>query len=143
MGRYNFSFLLMGIIFLVVFVGLTFAVFDLHRLFFIGELIVLGILILGAIIGMVALYYDKSWGWSWLAVVSLAALADLLALYLITKSKGFAFMPTVIASILALLVSLFNLGGDDEPEMGSEQKPLQAPEKPEQPAKRGRKGRKK
>lgn len=143
MGRYNFSFLLMSIIFLIIFVGLTFTIFDLHRLFFIGEVIILGILVLSGIIGMVAIYYDKSWGWSWLAVASLVVLADLLALYLITKSKGFAFMPTVIASILALLVSLFNLAGDDESEVNSEQKPLKAPEKPEQPAKRGRKGRRK
>lgn len=141
MGRYNFSFLLMSIVFLVVFAGLTFTVFDLHRLFFIGEIIILGILLLSAIIGMAAVYYDKSWGWSWLAAVSLAALADLLAVYLITRSKGFAFMPVVAASILSLLVSLFNLGGD-EPDEPAETKPLAAPEKPEQPAKRGRKRKK-
>lgn len=133
----------MSIVFLVVFAGLAFTIFDLHRLFFIGEVIIFGILIASAIIGMTAVYYDKSWGWSWLAVTSLIVLADLLAVYLITRSKGFAFMPAVIASILSLLVSLFSLGGDDQANDAAESNSIAAPEKPEQPAKRGRRSRKK
>ncbi|MBI2107658.1 hypothetical protein HYT54_00885, partial [Candidatus Woesearchaeota archaeon] len=67
MGRYNFSFLLISIILLVSLVGMTFIVFDLHRIFFAVEFILLAVFILLAAIGVTALYFDKSWGWTWLA----------------------------------------------------------------------------
>ncbi len=143
MGKYNFSFLLTSIVFLVAFVGLTFIIFDLHRYFFIGEFILLAAFILAALIGMAAVYFDKSWGWTWLAVLSVLALIDILFIYMMTKTKSFALTPAVVASVITLVISLFSLGGDDEEEIEAvEARPIGAEEKEEKKsARRGRKGK--
>ncbi|MBI2661160.1 hypothetical protein HYX09_02720 [Candidatus Woesearchaeota archaeon] len=120
---------------------MTFIVFDLHRIFFAVEFILLAVFILLAAIGVTALYFDKSWGWTWLAVCSVLMLADLLIVYLITRSKNVALMPAAVSLALSFIVSMFSVGDDDAPaDAGQAPVEMQKPEAPKRP---GRKRQKK
>ena len=116
MGKFNFSFLLMNIVLLIMFIGLTFIVFDLHRFFFVAELVALGVFLLATLIGMTAVYNDKSWGWVWLSIVSVLVLIDLLLIFLVSKTKSFALTPTVVTAIIGFIVSLISTGEDESEE---------------------------
>jgi len=110
----KFSFLILDIILLIVFVGFIRIIFDMHRFFFIAEFLFLGALMLVALISIVSIYNDIKFGWTLLSFVFTLILVDLLVIYLLKSPKTFLFMPTAITALIGFIISAAHIKGPEK-----------------------------
>jgi len=121
----------MNIILLIVFLGLVNIIFNLHRIFFVVELILLLILAFFALIAMIAVYTSARWGWIFLFYILGLALVDLLFIYYVEGKPEFFFSVAIFA-LMGFLISVGNIKkkeeeeefeASEEPEVSKEFKP--------------------
>jgi|OM-RGC.v1.019141901 hypothetical protein len=112
----KFTFLVVDLILLIMFVGFINIIFDLNRLLFIGEFLILGVLMLIALISMVSVYNDIRFGWSLLSFVFALVLIDLFFIYLIKSPSSNLFLITGILGLVGFIISITNTQASEEVE---------------------------
>jgi len=127
----NNSFLIMDIMSLIIVLGFILVVFDLGGIFFIGEFILLCLLILTMVISLILIFNDVKFGWGMLAVLLFLMLLDLLLIYVRTSEIGINFLITLFMAAIAFVIALVNSGKkkkneelpEEEPSVSTEFKP--------------------
>lgn len=115
MEKPGISFFAISFVLLFAVIGLIFAVFELHRLVFVLELMILLAFIFLFAAALFAVYRNKKFGWTMIGAALILLLLDALFIYLITKTFETAHMTIVFFSVIGLLVALLNLMADKKP----------------------------
>jgi hypothetical protein len=108
MGESKLNFFVVDIIMLIVFLSLINMVFNLKRLFFVFEVIVLLVIGFFTIISMIAVYNNARWGWTFLSYIFGIILLNMLFIYYIAGRPDFFFI-SAITALVGLLVSAINI----------------------------------
>ena len=114
MAGSRFSFFIMNIVLLVVFLGLINAIFDLHRLLFYAEFILLGVLMLAALIAVALIYSELRFGWTLMSFVFVIILIDLFFIYLVGAPNLNLLLQMGIVSLVGFVISLANMQAPEE-----------------------------
>ncbi len=114
MGEARFSFFVIDIILLIVFLGLIMMIFRLRGIGFILELLALLIMIFIAFIALIPAYSGSKGGWGFLTGVFVLVLLNLLVLYLRTAMSGRVFLITLFFAAIGFVVSVANIKEDEE-----------------------------
>ena len=110
MGDKNIiNFLVMDIILATVFIGMLLLVFEFHRFFLAGELIILAALILIDAIALIAVFNGIRWGYAILSLSFAVLLIDLLVIYFLTRAIETTFFITMVISAIGFIVSVINI----------------------------------
>ena len=112
MERPSISFFAMNFILLFVVVGFILVVFDLSRLMFVFELVLLLSFMFFLAFAVFIIYQNKSGGWGIIAVVLILLLIDSFIVFLLTNRLGIAFIATIFFSVIGLVVALVNFVKD-------------------------------
>lgn len=111
MGDKNIiSFIVMDIILAIVFIGLILLIFELHRFFLIGEVIILAILVIISFVSLIAVFNGIKWGWAILSLSFAIILIDLLIIYFATRTIGTTFFITMVLTAIGFILSVINIG---------------------------------
>lgn len=111
MEKPNISFFAMCFILLFAAIGLILAVFDLHRLAFVFELMLLLTFIFLLAFAMFMAYHNKKFGWTLIGATLAALLADTFFIVILTGSFETAHATTIFFSFIGLVVALLNFRG--------------------------------
>jgi hypothetical protein len=95
---------------LITSLGLISMIFDLHRYAFYGEMIILFILFVVAILFSLTINSNMRWGWILSTVFFAIAFIDMLFVYVIRVSEIEFFMPLIVAALAGFFISLFSIG---------------------------------
>lgn len=117
-GKGIINFVLMDIILAIVFIGLILSIFELHRFFLIGEVIILAILLIISFISLVAILNGIRWGWGILSLSFAIILIDLLGIYFVTRVINTTFFITMVLSAIGFILAVISIGKKktEEPE---------------------------
>ncbi len=117
-GNKNFgAFAIMDLIFLVVFVGLVLLVFDLTKISFILEVVLILALLLIVIVALVGVYNNLRWGYVLSSLLFAVILVDLLLVHFRNPAIGLAFFITTVMSAVGFIISIVGIKEDEiEPE---------------------------
>lgn len=116
MGEAKFSFFIIDVILLVVFLGLTRIIFNLSGKGFLLELLALLILIFISFIALIPAYSGSKSGWGFLTGVFVLVLLNLLVLYIRTGMSGKLYLGTLFFAALGFVISVVNIKEDEEDE---------------------------
>jgi len=112
MGENKLSFILVNIFYLVIFLSLIELTFSLHRFFFVGQFILLLILLLAAFISLLLIYSDIKAGWTISFVSLLIITIDMLSIYY-NKGGSTLFYWALGAAAIALIISMIKFNQKD------------------------------
>jgi len=122
MGESKFSFFIIDLILLVVFLGLGRIIFRFTGTKFILELLAVIILLLVAFIALMPAYSGSRGGWGFLTGVFMLILLNLLIIYLRTNMGGRVFLLTLFFSALGFVISVANIRKEEEYQPREEEK---------------------
>ncbi len=114
MGNGKFSFLVMSITLLIIFIGFIDVVFDLRGFLFITEFLFLGILMFFTLISMVLIYNDAKFGWTLMTFILAFILIDFLFIYLFKLSQSSLLLLTAVVGLVGFIISVVNIKGPEE-----------------------------
>ena len=109
MTHSRFISFVMYVILLIVFLGLINMIFNLHRFAFIGQFLILLVLLLVAIISAIGINNNFSWAWKLLSLLFVIVFLDLFFVYAISTPKPDLFLPYVVTSVVGFFIALFNV----------------------------------
>ncbi|MBI2208058.1 hypothetical protein HYU50_01030 [Candidatus Woesearchaeota archaeon] len=99
---------------LIVLLGLINMTFNLHRFAFIGEFLILLVLMLIALIVVVGMRNEFAWSWKLLKVFFALAFLDMLLVYLLSPSMPGMFLAFLFAAVAGFFIALFNVSPKKE-----------------------------
>lgn len=108
MEKPSIMFFAMCFILLFAAIGLILAVFDLHGLAFVFELVLLLVFISILAFAMLMVYHGKKFGWTVLGAALAALLADTFFIVLLTGLFEAAHATSIFFSVIGLAVALLN-----------------------------------
>ena len=111
MEKPSISFFVTGFILLFALISFILVVFDLHRLAFVFELMLLLIFIFLLAFAMFVVYHNKKWGWTILGATLIILLLNLFFVFLLTRTFETIHITTMLFSVAGLVVALLNLRG--------------------------------
>lgn len=121
MEKLNISFFAMNFILLFAAIGFILAAFELHRLAFVFELMVLLVFLFISIFAMFVIYHNKKWGWTILGAALILLMINLFFIFLFTGIFETAHFTTLFFSVIGLAIALLNLRGAQEYEASEEE----------------------
>ncbi len=107
MGSSGFTKFVMYVILLITFLGLINMIFNLHRLAFYLEFLILLGLVLVAIISAIGINNNFRWAWILLTLFFVFVFLDMLLIYAISTPQ--LFLPLIIITIVGFFISLFSI----------------------------------
>ncbi|MBW2989937.1 hypothetical protein KY358_06500 [Candidatus Woesearchaeota archaeon] len=113
MGDSKFSFFIIDLILLVVFLGMIRIIFRFDGLKFILELLALTLLLLIAFIALIPAYSGSKGGWGFISGIFLAVLLNLLVIYIRTGMLNKTYLLTSLFAALGFVVSIINIKDDE------------------------------
>lgn len=93
---------------LIVLLGLISMTFNLHRFAFMGEFLILLVLLLMAVISVVGMHSRFAWSWKLLKVFFALAFLDMLLVYLLSPSMPGMFPAFLFAAVAGFFIALFS-----------------------------------
>ena len=129
-GNRNFgAFVIMDLIFLVVFFGLVLLVFDLTRISFILEVMLLLALLLIVMVALIGVYNNLRWGYVLSSLLFAVILVDLLLIHFRNPAIGLAFFVTTVMAAVGFIISIVGIKEDEieseEPEPATGKKEVE------------------
>ena len=123
-------FLWSGLFASIAILGFILIIFRFHRFVFIAEFTVLIFFGLVALIGLAAIYNGLNFGFGFLSFMFGLMLLNLLLIYFKTEPIGLTYLTTIVSSSIGFVMSIVNLGEEQEEEPAEE---FEEPEKVEEP----------
>ena len=108
-------FIVMNVVLLISFIGLTISIFNLGGLFFVTELILLIAIIAIAFFAMVVAYLDVRFGWLLLAIVFAVTLIDVTFLYFAAPLNTMTFFLMIVVATIGFIISVVSVGKEEGP----------------------------
>ena len=94
---------------LIVLLGLINMTFNLHRFAFMGEFLILLVLLLMAVVSAVGMHSRFAWSWKLLKAFFALAFLDMLLVYLLSASMPGMFLAFLAAAVAGFFIALFNV----------------------------------
>ncbi len=94
---------------LITFLGLIGIVFNLHRIAFYGEFLILLALVLAAIIAAIGISTSQRWAWVLLTIFFAFVFLDMIFIKLISTQKPEMFLYLLVVAIAGFFISLFSI----------------------------------
>ena len=99
----------MHVALLIVLLGLIKMAFNLHRFAFMGEFLILLVLLIMAVISVVGMHNRFAWSWKLLKAFFALAFLDMLLAYWLSTPKPEMFLAFLVAAVAGFFIALFNV----------------------------------
>jgi len=108
------TFFILDILLLGVFLAFIAMTFSFGRYMFLGQLVIMLVLMFFAFIAIIGAYSENNWAWSMLAVVLLLTIFDFLWVYAKNYFGSVLFLVATLLATIAFLISVVKIGKKDE-----------------------------
>jgi len=108
------SFFVMDILLLGIFLAFISMVFNFNRYMFLGQLVLMLVLLFFAFIAVIGAYNDNNWAWSMLSVILFLIIFDFLWVYAKNYFGGVFFLAATLLTTIAFLMAVVKVGKKKE-----------------------------